>query len=123
MLNLSHLKCKEPIPDELPLSNEEIEQYLKEVDGWQVIENEGEKGIGKRLPFDDFAGPLELARQVGQLAEEENHHPSIFIAWGRAIISWRTHKVHGLSLNDFIMAAKTDEVYRKLKPNSSRTNS
>lgn len=115
MLNLTQMKCKEPIPGELPLSSEEIERYLKLVDGWQVVENEGEKGIGKRLPFDDFAGPLELAAQVGRLAEEENHHPSIFIAWGRAILSWRTHKVHGLSLNDFIMAAKTDEIYQRLQ--------
>ena len=115
MPDLLQMKCKEPIPGEKPLSDEEIQQYLALVEGWKVIENEGEKGIGKRFEFKDFAGPLEFAAQVGKLAEEENHHPAFFFAWGRAILSWRTHTVKGLSLNDFIMAAKTDEVYIKLK--------
>ena len=117
MLDLLHMKCKEPIPEENPLSDDDIQKYLPLVDGWKVIENEGEKGIGKRFEFKDFAGPLEFAAQVGKLAEEENHHPSFFFAWGRALLSWRTHKVKGLSLNDFIMAAKTDNVYSRLKNN------
>lgn len=114
MLDLLHMKCKEPIPGENPLSDEEIQKYLPLVDGWKVIENEDEKGIGKRFEFKDFAGPLEFAAQVGKLAEEENHHPAIFIGWGRALLSWRTHKVKGLSLNDFIMASKTDDVYLQM---------
>ena len=115
MLDLLKLKCKQPIEGENSLTDEEIQKYLALVQGWTVIENEGEKGIGKRFAFDDFAGPLEFAMQVGKLAEEENHHPAFFFAWGRALLSWRTHKVKGLSLNDFIMAAKTDEVYSQLK--------
>lgn len=115
MLDLLKLKCKPPVEDENPLNDKEIQEYLGMVQGWQVIENEGEKGIGKRFTFDDFAGPLEFATRVGKAAEEENHHPSIFFGWGRALLSWRTHKVKGLSLNDFIMAARTDEIFSQLK--------
>jgi 4a-hydroxytetrahydrobiopterin dehydratase len=84
MLDLLHAKCKEPIPGENPLSDTEIEKYLPLVEGWKVIENEGEKGIGKRFEFKDFAGPLEFTAQVGKLAEEENHHPAIFSLGARA---------------------------------------
>jgi 4a-hydroxytetrahydrobiopterin dehydratase len=115
MLDLLKIKCKQPVEGEKPLTDKEIENLLGMVTGWTVIENEGEKGIGKRYTFDDFAGPLEFAARVGKLAEEENHHPAFFFAWGRALLSWRTHKVKGLSLNDFIMAAKTDEIYSQLK--------
>ncbi len=115
MLDLLKLKCKPPVEGEKCLSEEEIQKYLSLVPGWTVIENEGEKGIGKRFTFDDFAGPLEFATRLGAAAEEENHHPSIFFGWGRALLSWRTHKVKGLSLNDFIMAANTDEIFAQLK--------
>jgi 4a-hydroxytetrahydrobiopterin dehydratase len=115
MLDLLKMKCKPPVEGENCLSDEDIQKYLGLVQGWTVIENEGEKGIGKRYAFNDFAAPLEFAKRVGHAAEEENHHPSIFFAWGRALLSWRTHKVKGLSLNDFIMAAKTDEIYTQLK--------
>jgi 4a-hydroxytetrahydrobiopterin dehydratase len=115
MPDLLKMKCKQPVEGENPLTDAEIQEYLAMVQGWTVIENEGEKGIGKRYAFDDFAGPLEFAVRVGRLAEEEKHHPAIFFAWGRALLSWRTHKVKGLSLNDFIMAAKTDEIFDQLR--------
>ena len=114
MLDLANMKCTPPQEEGKSLSDAEIEQYLIQVPGWQVIDNEGVKGIGKRFEFGDFAGPLEFALRVGRLAEEEQHHPAFFFAWGRALLSWRTHKVKGLSLNDFIMAAKTDEIYAQL---------
>ncbi len=115
MPDLLKLKCKPPIEGENPLGDKEIQKFLAMLQGWTVIENEGQKGIGKRFSFDDFAGPLEFATRVGKAAEEENHHPSIFFGWGRALLSWRTHKVKGLSLNDFIMAARTDEIFSQLK--------
>ena len=114
MIDLLKLKCKEPIPGELPLTDKEINDYLPLINGWRLLEGEGEKGLGKRFPFKNFSDGLAFTNQVAALAEEENHHPGIFLAWGRVIISWRTHKVKGLSLNDFIMAAKTDEMYKNL---------
>ena len=113
-INLLEMHCSEPEPDQFPMTDVEIGYYAQYITGWRLIENEGEKGLGKRFPFADFAQGHAFTDRIAALAEEENHHPAIFLAWGRVIISWRTHKVGGLHLNDFIMAAKTDEVYREL---------
>ena len=61
---------------------------------------------------DDFAQALEFTNKVGELAEEEGHHPALLTEWGRTTVTWWTHKIRGLHRNDFIMAAKTDELYQ-----------
>ncbi len=62
--------------------------------------------------FDTFAQALEFTTKVGELAEEEGHHPALLTEWGRATVMWWTHKIKGLHRNDFIMAAKTDALYQ-----------
>ena len=63
--------------------------------------------------FDDFAQALRFTDEVGAVAEEEGHHPALLTEWGRTTVSWWTHKIKGLHRNDFIMAAKTDELYAR----------
>ena len=60
---------------------------------------------------EDFAEALEFTNDVGAIAEEEGHHPAILTEWGRVTVTWWTHKIRGLHRNDFIMAAKTDQIY------------
>jgi 4a-hydroxytetrahydrobiopterin dehydratase len=57
---------------------------------------------------------LEFTKKVGELAEEEGHHPALLTEWGRTTVTWSTHKIKGLHRNDLIMAAKTDELYQPI---------
>lgn len=93
------------------LSGPEINKLLLELTGWQIVEREFIPRLEKSFKFPDFNQALIFANQVGELAEEENHHPAILISWGRAAVSWWTYVVDGLHENDFILAARTDRLY------------
>ena len=112
MNNLADGKCVACRDGEPTLADAEIEDLLPQVDGWQVKEVNGEKRIEKIFKFKNFAQALEFTNKVGAAAEEENHHPLIITEWGRVTLNWWTHKIGGLHKNDFIMAAKTDEMYQ-----------
>lgn len=83
----------------------EIGQLLRELDGWEVIE---EHHLLKSYAFKDFRDALRFVNSVGQLAEQEGHHPDICFGWGRAELKIWTHKIDGLTESDFILAAKID---------------
>ena len=76
-----------------------------------MVEREGIKRLERTFKFRNFAQALAFTNRMGKIAEEEGHHPVIGLTWGRATVTWYTHKVKGLHQNDFIMAAKTDKVY------------
>jgi len=94
------------------LTDAEIEDLLPHVPGWQVKEVNGMKRLEKVFKFKNFLQALEFTNKVGAIAEEEDHHPLIITEWGRVTLQWWTHKIGGLHKNDFIMAAKTDEMYQ-----------
>ena len=89
------------------MKREEFGKLLKELSGWEV---EGEHHLKKRYEFKNFAASLEFVNRVGQLAEEQGHHPDISFGWGYAEIMIWTHKIDGLTESDFILAAKIDEL-------------
>lgn len=91
----------------------EIAELHPQIPDWEIVEDEGIKQLRRTFAFDDFATALSFTDAVGKLAEEEGHHPALLIEWGRTTVTWWTHKIKGLHRNDFIMAAKTDEVYGK----------
>ncbi len=103
--DLSGKKCKPCEGGTLPLSPDAISVYLKGVSGWQVEED---KKIKKEFKFKDFKAAMGFVNKVAGLAEEEGHHPSIFISYNKVRITLTTHAIGGLSENDFIMAAKID---------------
>lgn len=94
------------------LSDPEIEKLLVGLPGWQIVERESIPRLEKSFKFPDFNQALIFTNQVGELADKENHHPAILISWGRAAVSWWTFVVDGLHENDFILAARTDQLYR-----------
>lgn len=114
MTKLQKQKCIPCKSDTLPMSKEEIKMMQKEVPKWEVREVDGVHHLRRRFKFDDFAGALSFTNQVGEAAEEEGHHPVIELTWGRATVTWWTHDVDGLHKNDFIMAAKSDEIYQSM---------
>jgi len=91
-----------------PLTPAKIDELLKEVKGWKVIEN---KKIEKKFTFIDFKSALGFINEVGDIAEFEGHHPDLNLHnWNKVTITLSTHAVKGLSENDFILAAKIDRV-------------
>ncbi len=97
--------CRGGVP---PLKGEELAALQKQVDGWSLIE---EHHITKTFKFPNFRKALEFVNRVGELAEEQAHHPDIFLAWGKVEITTWTHKINGLTESDFILAAKIDQLY------------
>lgn len=91
-----------------PLKRQEFSQYLPQVKEWEVVED---KKLEKRFKFKDFKQALGFVNQVGSLAEKEDHHPNIYLyGWNKVKITLTTHVIGGLSLNDFIMATKIDNL-------------
>ncbi len=113
MGTLSALKCTACRGDEPPLSDAEIQELLPQVPDWKVVEREGIKRLERTFTFRNFREAMAFANRVGEVAEEEGHHPALLVEWGRVTVSWWTHKIRGLHRNDFIMAAKTDTAYQE----------
>ena len=90
----------------------EIAELQPQVPDWELVEVEGIRRLRRVFTFDDFARALAFTDAVGTLAEAEGHHPALLTEWGRVTVSWWTHKIRGLHRNDFVMAAKTDELHR-----------
>ena len=112
MINLAAGKCVACRGGEPTLTDAEIEDLLLHVHGWEVKEVNGMKRLEKVFKFKNFAQALEFTNKIGALAEEEDHHPLIITEYGRVTVDWWTHVIKGLHKNDFIMAAKADEVYQ-----------
>ena len=112
MNQLSQMKCVACRGDEPTVTDAEIAQYHPHVPEWQIVERDGIKRLERVFRFRDFAQALAFTNRVGQIAEEEGHHPALLTEWGRVTVAWWTHKIKGLHRNDFIMAAKTDRLYQ-----------
>jgi 4a-hydroxytetrahydrobiopterin dehydratase len=111
MTELTQSRCVACRGGEPPLGREEIARLKPEVPGWQVVEEDGIARLRREFKFKNFREALDFANQVGELAEREQHHPDLHVAWGKVVVETWTHKIKGLHRNDFILAAKTDEIY------------
>lgn len=94
--------CRGGVP---PLRGHEIEMFLAQLEGWAVIE---EHHLKKSFAFKNFREALNFVDRVGELSEEQGHHPDICLGWGKAEITIWTHKINGLTESDFVLAAKID---------------
>ena len=107
-MTLTNQKC---IPCEggtMPLTIQEAQKLHEEISTWALSPDV--KNLSKTFKFKDFAGALAFTNKVGAIAEDEGHHPDIGLHWGRVDITLSTHAVGGLSVNDFILAAKVDKI-------------
>ncbi len=108
MKDLTSLKCKACEGWMKPLTQEQFIPLLKQVSGWEVIED---IKIVKNFKFKNFKEALAFVNKIGEIAESENHHPNIFLyGWNKVKITLTTHVLKGLSENDFILAAKIDTI-------------
>ena len=94
------------------MTEAEIAELHPQIPTWEIVERDGIKRLEKVYKFDNFVDALAFTNKVGELAEEEGHHPAILTEWGKVTVTWWTHKIRGLHRNDFIMAAKTDQLYK-----------
>jgi|TARA_B110000967_G_scaffold204348_1_gene246676 4a-hydroxytetrahydrobiopterin dehydratase len=112
---MSDLLDKKCVPCEggtFPFDISEIHKYQKKVDGWSVNQNERQiYFLEKKFMFKNFIKSQNFIIKVGEISEQENHHPDISFGWGYAKILITTHAIEGLSENDFILAAKIDQVF------------
>lgn len=103
----SCVPCRGGVP---PLSSEESSELLAKLGGdWKVVDNHH---LDKTYEFPDFRAALDFTNRVGEVAEEEGHHPDIHLSWGRVRLTIWTHKIDGLTESDFVLAAKADRLRR-----------
>ena len=105
-MDLTKKKCVPCEGGVHPLSQTEIDENLKQLNGWQL---DGKK-IKKVFKFKDFKAALLFVNKAGNVAEEENHHPAIYLSYGKVEIVIWTHAINGLSENDFILASKIEAI-------------
>jgi 4a-hydroxytetrahydrobiopterin dehydratase len=111
MTSLAQFQCIPCRGGEPTLTSDEINGLKPEAPDWSVVERDGILRLERVFTFKNFVQALEFTNRVGQLAEEQGHHPALLTEWGRVTVTWWTHKIKGLHRNDFIMAAKTDKLY------------
>jgi 4a-hydroxytetrahydrobiopterin dehydratase len=98
--------CKGGVP---PLKGDELNRLAQQLgETWRVI---GEHHLEREFKFKDFRAALEFTNRVGELAEQQNHHPDIYLAWGKVKLTLWTHKIDGLTESDFVFAAKVNKLF------------
>ncbi len=111
MNKLLEKKCVPCEGGVVPFNISEIHKYQKMVDGWKIIKDKKDiYFLEKQFSFKNFLDSQKFVNAVGNISEEEGHHPEITFGWGYAKINITTHAIEGLSENDFILAAKIDKI-------------
>ena len=99
----SCVPCRGGVP---PFGETALQDLHKQLsDGWRVVDSHH---LEKQYRFDDFRQALDFTLRVGEMAEEQDHHPDIYLSWGRVMLTVWTHKIDGLTESDFVFAAKAD---------------
>ena len=114
MTVLARERCTACRRDSPSVTPEEISALHPQTPDWKLIDGDSVPKLDRTFNFQNFAEALAFTNRVGELAEEEGHHPLLTTEWGRVRVAWWTHKIRNLHRNDFVMAAKTDEIYSKL---------
>ena len=119
MNDLSEKACTACRADALALSDAEVRTALVQLPAWSLEVVDGVNQLARVYRFDNFMQALGFTQTVGELAEENNHHPALLTEWGKVKVSWWTHKIKGLHENDAIMAAKTEQLFAARVSSSS----
>lgn len=105
---LNELRCEACTSSAAALNEQERAQLLTELEGWQILIRDEVPQLEKVYKFKNYKLAWAFANQVSELAEQEFHHPSILLEWGKVTVTWWSHSIKGLHQNDFICAAKCD---------------
>jgi 4a-hydroxytetrahydrobiopterin dehydratase len=110
MTKLNLGKCEACRTDAPAVTESEMAELRLQIPQWNLLSN-GVMKLQRVFRFKNFACAMAFTIQIGELAESAGHHPAILTEWGKVTVTWWTHAIHGLHLNDFIMAAKTDALF------------
>ena len=109
-MDLKNQQCQPCSGDARPLAAADYDSYLAQLPGWKVTDIDGIPTLVKTYEFTNYTQCLAFVHEVGTLAEKENHHPEMTVSYGKVRVSWWTHTIKGLHINDFILAARSDEL-------------
>jgi 4a-hydroxytetrahydrobiopterin dehydratase len=109
-MSLIEERCEACRADAPKVSDAELAELIKQIPDWQPVVVDGVLQLKREYTFRNFALALAFTNRVGALAEEAGHHPALLTEWGKVTVSWWTHKIKGLHRNDFILAARTDQL-------------
>lgn len=112
MTSLAEQKCVPCEGGVSPLTDAQTQEYKSQVPDWKIITQEGSSRLQRTYSFTDFQTALDFTNKVGAAAESEGHHPLLCTTWGETTVTWWTHAINGLHENDFVMAARTDQIAR-----------
>ena len=113
MTGLVAQKCEACRVGAPPATEAEIAEYSVQIPDWAIVDRDGIPALERVFQFGNFAAALDFTNRVGELAEEQGHHPALLTEWGRVTVTWWTHKIRNLHVNDFVMAAKTDRAFNE----------
>ena len=115
MTALNSEKCTACRRDSPPVTNEEKPGLLPQIVDWSLVDEQDIPKLDRVFKFKNFVDALAFTNVIGDLAEEQGHHPKLITEWGRVQVTWWTHKIRNLHRNDFVMAAKTDQIYSDIE--------
>ncbi len=105
LAQMSCVPCRGGVP---PLQGQELARLHSQIADWDVV---AEHHLEREFGFPNFQQALDFTNQVGALAENEGHHPDLYLAWGKVGVKIWTHKIDGLTESDFVLAAKIDRLH------------
>ncbi|MGB7084961.1 MAG: 4a-hydroxytetrahydrobiopterin dehydratase [Phormidesmis sp.] len=114
------IPCSGSLP---PATPDEIARLHEQLPEWQVIRSGKTPQLQRQYSFSNFKKALAFTNQVGAIAEAAGHHPALLTEWGKVTVTWWTHAIDGLHHNDFVMAAKTDELAARSQASTVPTKS
>ncbi|MCW8875843.1 MAG: 4a-hydroxytetrahydrobiopterin dehydratase [Kangiellaceae bacterium] len=112
--NLSSQTCEACQVGAPKIERDEASQLLSQLPEWEIVERHSILQLLRNYQFKNFIEALDFTNRIGALAEQENHHPAVLTEWGKVTLRWWTHKIKGLHKNDFVCAAKSDNIYLQL---------
>jgi 4a-hydroxytetrahydrobiopterin dehydratase len=110
-MKLKQLECKPCGKNTEKIEPLQQAEFMQQLPEWKILTDNNIETLKREYTFKTFLESLAFTNKVGGLAEEFNHHPEIITQWGKTTVIWWTHSINGLHKNDFILAAKTDDVY------------
>ena len=110
-MNLCDHIVKSIPTDAVALSSDQIKPLLAQIPQWQIANQDGIDQLQCRFKFANFVDAMQFANAITKIAEQADHHPTLLINWGEVCVYWWSHSLRGLHGNDFVMAAKTQQIY------------
>lgn len=111
MTELNQQNCEACRAGAPKVSEEELAKLIRQIPDWSVEVRDGIMQLERQFKFKSFRQALAFTNHVGEMAETEGHHPALLTEWGKVTVTWWSHSIKGLHRNDFICAAKTDQLF------------